>query len=70
MEHGLVVLFQIAQTLFDFTIVDAQKIIGASSHVDIVGLALGALFVQKAVHRIICRSILKHCGHDLYSLLD
>lgn len=52
------------KTFFDLAIVDAKELIGTGSHVDMIGLPLGAFLVQKPVDGIISRFRLKKGRHD------
>ena len=56
-------LFQRSQILFCPAVVDAQEFVGSSSHVDQIGIALGALLVHELVYRIILRLGLDEAVH-------
>lgn len=45
--------FQGGQILLHAGVIDAQELVGASCHVNQVGLTLGAFLVHELVHRII-----------------
>ena len=54
-----------SQVLLDPAVVNTQELVHPSRHVDIILLALGALLVQEAEHRIILRRRLQKDGHYL-----
>ena len=47
------------------SIVNAKKLVCTGSHIDIIRLALCFLLHHKKIDRIISRSILHQCLHDL-----
>ena len=57
-------MFQGLQIGFYSGVVDPQKLVGGSHHVDAVGLALGAFPVHELVDRLIQRRVLQIDGHD------
>ena len=57
-------VFQRLQIGLHGGVVDPQKLIGGSHHVDAVGLALGAFPVHELVDRFIQRSVLQIDTHD------
>ena len=50
---------------FNFAIVNAEKLISPSSHVDIVILTFRALSVKELIYRIVSWLILKDSAHKL-----
>ena len=57
-------VFQRLQIGFYSGVIDPQKLVGGSHHVDAVRLALGALPVHELVDRLIQRSVLQIDAHD------
>lgn len=58
------VSFHRVQIRIDPPIVNAQELVGARCHVDVIGFALGSLFVQKLIHKVIHWRFLYQDGHD------
>lgn len=56
-------VFQRIQVGFHGSVVDAQKFVGRSHHVNAIRLSFCTLFVHKLVHGLICRSILQINPH-------
>ena len=46
-------VFQFSQIFLYLAVIDAQKLVRSSGHVNQVGLALSALFVHELVHGVI-----------------
>ena len=61
----LVIRFRLSpKTFFDLAIVDAKELIGTGSHVDMIGLPLGALLGQKTIDGIVNRLRLEKTRHN------
>ena len=56
--------FQSIEISLNCGVIDAQKLICGSHHVDPVGLALSSFFVHKLVHRLVERSVLEIHTHN------
>ena len=58
-------LLQRVQMFHDAGVVNAQKLVGASHHVDVKRLSFGAFLIHEKEHRLVCMSVLEDDGHDL-----
>lgn len=49
----------------DTCVANAQKLVGASHHVDVEMFLLGAFLVHEKEDRLVCRCVLQNYSHDL-----
>ena len=44
-----------SETLFDFSVIDAEELVRTGRHVDVIRFAFGTFLVQEAIDRIVDR---------------